>query len=126
MHVLDSGAVTRFAFDAPAYARARRAVLGHADQRFAVPSAVLVECLTGIGPRDARVNAFLKECEVVEIVPLALARRAALLRTRAQRGSAVDALVVAPAEAGGIVFTSDHADLAALAAHARDVSVEAI
>ena len=52
-----------------------------------------------------------------------LARRAALLRKRAKRGSAVDALVVAHAEPAGTVLTSDPHDLAALAAHAESVNV---
>ncbi|MEP7113491.1 MAG: hypothetical protein ABI862_09520 [Ilumatobacteraceae bacterium] len=54
------------------------------------------------------------------------ARRAAELRRRARRGSAVDAIVVALAEPGGNVLTGDKADIEALAAHAHDVSVETI
>jgi hypothetical protein len=49
----------------------------------------------------------LKTCEVVEKIPEALARRAALLRRRARRGSAIDALVVAMAEPDGTVLTTD-------------------
>ncbi len=62
-------------------------------------------------------------CEIVQTVPEPLARRAAALRTHARRGSAVDALVVAFAEPGGTVLTSDVGDLEALARHAAGVSV---
>jgi len=88
-----------------------------------VPSLVLVECLQGHPGRDARTNAFLKTCDIVEEIPEALARRAALLRRLARRGSAVDALVVALPEPGGTVLTSDPGDLHALAQHAHDVTV---
>lgn len=47
-------------------------------------------------------------------------------RTRAGTGSAVDALVVAVAEPGGIVITGDVDDLGALAAHARGVLVQPV
>lgn len=59
-------------------------------------------------------------------LPLPVARRAAELRRRAKAGSAVDALVVALAEPGGTVLTSDRADLEALAAHAHAVTIEVI
>ena len=67
-----------------------------------------------------------KTCDIADAVPEALARRAALLRRLARRGSAVDALVVAFAEPGGTVLTSDPDDLGALAAHASDVLIERI
>ncbi len=88
-----------------------------------VPSVVLVECLQGHVARDVNTNRLLKMCEVVENVPEILARRAAQLRRLARRGSAVDALVVAIAEPGGTVLTSDVGDIEALAAHARGVDV---
>ncbi len=65
-----------------------------------VPSPVLVECLQGHAGRDTNENRFLKTCDVVESISEALARRAALLRRLARRGSAIDALVVASAEPG--------------------------
>ena len=65
----------------------------------------------------------LKSCDIVDEVPEHLARRAGMLRAAAQRGSAVDALVVAFAEPSGSVLTGDMGDLRALAAHAADVSV---
>jgi hypothetical protein len=68
----------------------------------------------------------LKTCDVAEAVPESLARRAALLRRLARRGSAVDALVVAFAEPDGTVLTSDPHDLEALANHANGVVIERI
>jgi hypothetical protein len=68
----------------------------------------------------------LKTCIIESNVDPGVARRAAELRRRARTGSAVDALVVAMAEPGGTVLTGDKADLEALAAHARGVSVEVI
>jgi hypothetical protein len=78
----------------------------------------------GHAGRDARVNRFLKMCDLIEDVPDASARRAAFLRRRAGRGSAVDALVVTVAEPGGTVLTTDPDDLEALAAPAHGVNVE--
>ena len=87
---------------------------------------MLVECLRGDAGRDAPVNRLLKTCDLVEDIPQALARRAAFLRARARRGSAVDALVVAAAEPRGTVLTSDVGDLRALAAYADGVAVEGL
>jgi predicted nucleic acid-binding protein len=90
-----------------------------------VPSVVLAECLTGDPRRDVLAHRLLKTCRVYDQVPESLAERAAQLRTRAGRGSAVDAIVVAFAEIyAAVVLTSDPKDLRALAAHASDVSVE--
>jgi hypothetical protein len=83
----------------------------------------LVECLQGHAGRDAVENRFLKTCDIVPTISETLARRAALLRRLARRGSAVDALVVASAEPGGTVITTDAEDLEALAAHSQDVDV---
>lgn len=88
-----------------------------------VPSPVLIEYLQGHAGRDARVNLLLKSCDVSEVIDVGLTRRAGWLRTRAKKGSAVDALVVAAAEPGGMVLTSDYDDLSALAAFARDVRI---
>jgi predicted nucleic acid-binding protein len=88
-----------------------------------VPSVVLVECLEGHPGRDALENRFLKTCDVTQTLPETVARRAALLRRRARRGSAVDALVIAHAEPAGTVLTSDPHDLEALATHAEFVNV---
>lgn len=69
-----------------------------------VPTVVLVESLRARPGRDANTNRFLKTCILDDAVLAQLARRAAELRRRAGRGSAVDAL----------------------AAHARDVGVQLV
>ena len=126
MVVLDSGAVTRLA------ERSRRAAALIAALREeglwppVVPSVVLVECLQGHVGRDAAVNRFLKSCDINEVLFERLVRRAAGLRFMARRGSAVDAVVVAHAEPGGTVLTSDLPDVQALAAGADDVAVHRI
>jgi predicted nucleic acid-binding protein len=123
MLILDAGGVTRLA------ERSREALALILAFRSAglwppkVLSPVLVECLRGHAGRDAVENRFLKTCEIAESVPESLARRAALLRRLARRGSAVDALVVAFAEPGGTVLTSDARDIEALAGHATGVEV---
>lgn len=89
-------------------------------------SVILVECLQGHAGRDAVTNRFLKTCEIVEEVSEPLARRAAFLRRRARRGSAVDALVVAMAEPDGTVLISDPRDLNALVAYAQGVRIERV
>lgn len=126
MLVLDSGAISRLA------ERSTRALALLRSLRAAqvwppiVPSVVLVESLQGHPGRDANVNRFLKTCIVDDKIPIEVARRAAHLRRLAQRGSAVDAVLVAVAEPDGIVLTGDAADLLALAAHANDVGVELV
>ena len=62
----------------------------------------------------------------MEELPEVLARRAAELRYRAKRGSAVDAIPVATAEPGGTVLSGDVADLEALAAHAKLLTLQPI
>jgi predicted nucleic acid-binding protein len=88
-----------------------------------VPTTVLIESLHGHPGRDANANRFLRTVVTDDVVAVAVARRAAELRRRARRGSAVDALVVATAEPNGIVLTGDEADITALATHARNVAV---
>ncbi|MGH9272715.1 MAG: hypothetical protein ACRDZ2_15765 [Ilumatobacteraceae bacterium] len=88
-----------------------------------VPTMVLVESLHCHPGRNANTNRFLRTCLIEEAVPQTLARRAAEVRQRAQRGSAVDALVVALAEPGGTILTGGAEDLEALAANAVHVSV---
>jgi hypothetical protein len=124
--VLDSGGVTRLA-ERSRQAAALISALREEDLwPPLVPSIVLVECLHGHPGRDALANRFLKTCDIVEELGEPLARRAALLRRLARRGSAVDALVVALAEPGGTVLTSDLGDLEALAEYALDVMVERV
>lgn len=121
--VLDSGAVTSLARRDPRRAASLRHSGDGGPQLTVVPAVVLVECLSGRQRTDADVNRFLKKCKVLVAPDEKLARRAGALRAHAGRGSAVDAVVVALAEPGGAVLTHDLADLRALAAHARDVSV---
>lgn len=124
--VLDSGAVTYLA-GGSSRARSLLAVLViEGEWPPLVPSAVLVECLTGDGRRDSRTNRFLKTCHVEARLDAATARQAARLRTAAGRGSAVDAIVVASAVAGAAVITGDRRDIGALAARAEDVRVRPV
>lgn len=126
MLVLDSGGVTRLAArNAQALALIRGLVAADLWPPV-VPTVVLVESLQGRPDRDVNVNRFIKTCIIEPTLSEAIARRAAELRRRARRGSAVDAIVVAMAEPGGTVLTGDRADLEALSAHARNVIVEVI
>jgi hypothetical protein len=126
MLVLDSGAVTRLAERSGRAAALIAALRAEGLWPPVVPSMVLVECLTGDGPRDAAQHRFLQTCDIAQTVSVPLARRAAWLRSRARTGSAVDALVIAVAEPGGTVLTGDLADLRALAEHTSSVTIEAI
>ena len=126
MLVLDSGGLSRLA----KRDRATAALLINLRRRGlwppVVPTVVLVESLTGVQQRDANVNRFLHACDIRPAVSERIARRAADLRTKARRGSAVDAIVVAIAESGSTVLTSDSEDLTALAANAADVVIEVV
>jgi hypothetical protein len=124
--VLDSSGVSRLAERSQASLALILALREEGLWPARVPSVVLVECLQGHAGRDANENRFLKTCEIAHAIPELLARRAALLRRLARRGSAVDALVVATAEPGGTVLTSDPEDLEALATHAEGVVIERI
>jgi len=126
MLVLDSGGVTHLAERSARAAALIQALRAEGLWPPVVPTVVLTECLTGEGPRDAGQHRFLRTCAIAETVPLALARRAAWLRARARKGSAVDAIVTATAEPGGTVLTGDLADLRALASHAMNVTIEPI
>ncbi|MCP3938023.1 MAG: twitching motility protein PilT [Actinomycetia bacterium] len=88
-----------------------------------VPSVVLAESITGRRRSDTNISRFLKTCDIIEELPERLARRAGALRALARQGSAVDAIVVALAEPGGAVLTSDLKDLRALATHADAVHI---
>ena len=126
MLILDSGGFSKLS------ARTRAAValieeLKRADLWPAlVPTVVLVEALQGHPGKDALANRFLKTVLKEPEVSVGTARRAAELRRRSGRGSAVDALVVALAEPNGTVLTGDEADITALAVYARSVSVELV
>lgn len=126
MLVLDSGGLSRLS------QRTRRAaaLIGALQDAGlwppVVPSVVLVESTSGSARTDTNINRFLKTCEVDSIVSEPTARRAGQLRSRAGRGSAIDALVVAIAEPGSTVLCSDRADLEALAEYADGVAIEAV
>jgi hypothetical protein len=121
--VLDSGAVT---------------ALGRRDRQTAariaalrqrglwppiVPTAVLVDSLTGNRVRDALGNRTVG-LSLIHSLDEPLACRAAQLRVRARAGSAVDAVVVATAELlGALVITVNPDDLARLSQHATGVSL---
>ncbi len=124
--VLDSGAVSFFA-EGSGRAKAVIAILTIEDLwPPVVPSAVLVECLTGYPEKDAKTKRFLKVCDISASLSETRARRAAKLRTEAGRGSAVDAIVVAAAEPDGVVITGDTVDLTALAANAAGVTIRSV
>jgi predicted nucleic acid-binding protein len=124
--ILDSGAVSRLAERSTRALAVIRALRAAELWPPIAPTVVLVESLQGHSGRDATTNRFLKTCVIETLVTERTARRAAELRRRARRGSAVDAIVVALAEPGGTVLTGDKADVEALAAHAHAVSVETI
>lgn len=124
MLVLDSGGVSRLAERSTAAVALLAALQAAGLWPAVVPTVVLVECLQGHPARDAGVHRFLRSCLLDDTVPTGRARRAAELRRRAGRGSAVDALVVATAEPGGTVLTGDVGDLGALASHADGVVFE--
>lgn len=126
MLVLDSGGVSRLAKRDKDTAALIIALRRRGLWPAIVPTVVLAESLTGSVQRDANANRFLKACDLRSSVSERVARRAAELRTKARKGSAVDALVVAIAEPGSTVLTSDGDDLRALAAGSADVAIEVI
>jgi len=126
MLVLDSGAVTRLAEPSEDSSAMMRSFHRRGYWPPVLPSPVLIESLRGSAAKDARTNRFLKTCDLVVFISEALVRRAAALRAAARRGSAVDALVVATAEPGGVVLTTDPGDLGALAAYADRVMVASL
>ncbi len=123
MLVLDSGGVSRLARRRPDSAALIAVFRRDGLWPPLVPTVVLAESITGRQRHDANLNRFLKTCDVVEELPQRLARRAGALRALARQGSAVDAIVVALAEPGGAVLTSDLKDLRALASHTDGVQV---
>jgi hypothetical protein len=124
--VLDAGAVSHFATRSSRAAAVLRQLRRNPAWPPIVPSVVLVECLTEKVGQDAAMHRVLNECEVREVLPTPLARRAAYLRTRARRGSVVDAIVVATAEPSGTAVTGDRADFEALAFASAKVVLEVI
>lgn len=121
--VLDSGGVTRLARSHKDTLALITVLRRDGIWPPVVPSVVLVECLTGRQRTDALVNRLLKTCDILDSLPVGLARRAAALRAQANQGSAVDAIVVATAEPAGWVLGGDLQDLAALAAYSEGVRI---
>lgn len=126
MLILDSGGVSFLAKRNQDAVAAIRALIRDGEWPPLVPSVVLAESITGRQRDDAAVNRLLKTCDVSEALPASLARRAGKLRHLARRGSAVDAIVVASAEPGGVVLSGDVEDLGALSSHANAVRIERI
>lgn len=126
MLILDSGGVTRLSSRTKPALALISALVEEGLWPPIVPTMVLIESLQGDPARDANTNRFLKTCIIQPEVTPSVARRAAELRRLARTGSAVDALVVALAEPAGTVITGDKADIEALAAHTRGVSIELI
>jgi len=124
--VLDSGAVTKLARRDRQTAAIISVLRREGLWPPVVPTVVVVESLTGRPGPDANTNRLLKTCDIVTELPERTSRRAAHLRFRAKKGSAVDSLMIALAEPGGQVLTGNLGDLRALAAHAEQVRVEGI
>jgi len=124
--VLDSGGVSFLAKRNQDVVAAIRALIRDGHWPPLVPSVVLAEVTTGRQHGDATWNRLLKTCDVSDDLPASLARRAGELRCLARRGSAVDAVVVASAEPGGVVLSGDVGDLTALASHANAVRIERV
>jgi hypothetical protein len=124
--VLDSGGVSYLAKRNQDAVATIRALVREGEWPPLVPSVVLVESVSGRQRDDATVNKLLQICNVSEELPMPLARRAGELRRRARRGSAVDAVVVASAEPGGVILSGDVEDLGALASYANGVRIERV
>jgi hypothetical protein len=124
--ILDSGGISRLAERSSAAAALIRALRMEGLWPPVVCTGSLVESVAGDAGKDANTNRFLKTCHIVERLSERAARRAAFLRTRTRRGSAVAAIVVAMAEPGGTVLTSDATDLRAIASRADGVTVEPV
>lgn len=124
--MLDSGGLSRLSRRSTRAAALIAALRAEGLWPPVVPTVVVAESTSGRARTDANVNRFLKTCDIDPVVPEATARRAGQMRALAGTGSAVDALVVALAEPGATVLTTDRADLDALAAHARQVTIEVV
>lgn len=121
--ILDSGGVSRLTRRQSNSAGLIATLQSSEFWPLTVPTVVLAESLSGSPRTDVPVSRLLKLCEIDDQVPMPVARRAGELRALAKRGSAVDAIVVALAEPGGAVLTSDLADMRALASYADNVHV---
>ena len=126
MLVLDSGGLSRLSERTRRAAALIAALRGQGLWPPVVPTVVLAESTAGRSKTDANVNRLLRSCDIDPTVTVTTARRAGELRARARRGSAVDAIVVALAEPGATIITSDRDDLQALAAYASHVEIEVV
>jgi len=124
--ILDSGGVSRLSARTRTALSLIGALQAHGLWPPVVPTMVLVESFHGDPRRDANTHRFLMMCIIEPTVSESSARRAVEVRRRARAGSAVDALVDASAEPGGMVLTGHRADIEALAAHADAVAVEVV
>lgn len=122
--VLDPGGLRRLADRSPRSLVVLRTLRERDLWPAVVPSAAVVEALTGDADADRQLDAFLACCDVIEHLDTATARRAAWLRTAANRGTAVDAIVVALAEPGGSVLVAHRPTVEAMALFADGVFVE--
>lgn len=127
--VLDSQGLRAVTKNDDEDARAVLAASSRSGRPVIVPAAVLAETLFG-DERDARVNQVLKKIEIVPVTD-AIARSAAKLKRLARKSgvaSTIDAIVVATAEAvgGGVILTSDPADIRALADVVTDARIRPI
>lgn len=116
--VLDSEGLWAVARNDSDDARAVLAASSQAGVPVLVSAATLAETLFG-DERDARANQVLKKIEVAPVTDLIARSAARLKRLAGMTGVAatVDAVVVATSEAvgGGVILTSDPADIRALA-----------
>lgn len=126
MLVVDSGGLSRLSQRSRRTAALITALRGGDLWPPVVPTVVLAESVSGRARTDANVNRLIEACDVEPTLTETTARRAGGPCARARRGSVVDAVVVALAEPGGTVLTSDRADLEALAAQADDVAIEVV
>jgi hypothetical protein len=121
--ILDSGGLSHLAARSSEAAALIRSLRREDLWPPMIPTMILIESLPGRPGRDAPLNQFIDTCLIEDAVLVTLARRAAELRRRARKGSAVDALVMALAEPNGVVLTGDVGDLQALVAQTKQVIV---
>lgn len=124
--LLDAAALRRLAERSGAALAQLRALRDAGLWPARVPTFVLADALSGDRDRDVAVEAFLGCCDLIGQIDEATARRAAWLRTAANRGSATDALLVALAEPGGAVLVVNRPTIEAMALFADGVFVERI
>jgi predicted nucleic acid-binding protein len=123
--ILDSSAVSAFASKKSGLRVALRKAIASGTAIF-VPAPVVTETTTGNGSRDAQVNHVLKACLTIPLDDM-LARAAGALRFRRAGAGAIDAMVVACADAvaGSVIITGDVDDLRPLAEeHRRSIVVD--